>query len=160
VGGFFGALLAAVFWRTHLFQVTDWFRFSEVTKLEGYWFVRREHAEPILRLSDIALSVFPVAWLFNRAGAALIHDHPGTRATAKSLFAVAYPSSNSPAASGFGIIHGSVPRYDLGLLELLVTLVSKDGSRGRPPICVANPRAVGIRHAVPTQRAPAAVDLD
>ena len=121
VGGFFGAFLGAVIWRTHLLQVTDWIRFSRYTKLEGYWFVPRERAEPILSLADVALSVFPVAWVFNRCGSALIHDHPGRRASSKSLFAVAFPGPDSVVLDGFGVVHGSVPRYDLGLLELLIT---------------------------------------
>jgi phosphatidylglycerol:prolipoprotein diacylglycerol transferase len=121
IGGFFGAFLAAIIWRTHLFQVIDWLRLSQYTKIEGYWFVARERAEPILPLADIALSVFPVAWVFNRAGSALIHDHPGRRASAKSLLAVAFPDPDGAPLDGFGIVHGSVPRYDLGLLELLVT---------------------------------------
>ncbi len=123
VGGFFGALFAAMLWRTHRFEMTDWLRFSEISKLEGYWFVRRPRAEPIPPLSDMALSVFPAAWAFNRAGAALVHDRPGTRAPAESLLAVAYPASALPRSVGFGVLHGAVPRYDLGLLELLLLLV-------------------------------------
>ena len=121
VGGFFGALVGAIAWRTRRLQVTDWLRLSQYTKIEGYWFVPRESVEPILPVTDIALSVFPVAWVFNRAGSALIHDHLGRRASAESLFAVAFPAPNNVELLGFGIVHGSVPRYDLGLLELLVT---------------------------------------
>jgi prolipoprotein diacylglyceryltransferase len=122
VGGFFGAFLGVIIWRTHILQVTDWLRFSRHTKVEGYWFVRRERAEPILPLADVALSVFPVAWLLNRAGSALIHDHPGRRAAGGSLFAVAFPDSTVSISTGFSVVQGSVPRYDLGLLELGVTL--------------------------------------
>ena len=122
VGGFLGAFLGALIWRTHLLQVTDWLRLSRDTKIEGYWFVRRERAEPILLVADVALSVFPIAWMFNRAGSALIHDHPGRRAAARSLFAVAFPDSAATVSTGFSVVQGSVPRYDLGLLELGVTL--------------------------------------
>lgn len=123
VGGFLGAFIGAIIWRTHLFQVTDWLRFSRHAKIEGYWFVRREHPEPILPFADVTLSVFPLAWMFNRAGSALIHDHPGRRAAAESLFAVAFPDSSESLATGFRFVQGTVPRYDLGLLELVVTLL-------------------------------------
>ncbi len=46
----------------------------------------------------------PFAWLFGRAGCALVHDHPGVLSS--SALAVAYPGGS---------------RLDLGLLELLAT---------------------------------------
>jgi phosphatidylglycerol---prolipoprotein diacylglyceryl transferase len=46
----------------------------------------------------------PFAWLFGRAGCAVVHDHPGVLST--SALAVAFPGGS---------------RFDLGLLELLLT---------------------------------------
>lgn len=123
VGGFAGALLGASLWRRYTFASTTWLRLSGFVSLEGYWFVRRARSEPILALSDVTLSVFPVAWAFNRVGSAFLHDHPGSRATPGSLLAVAYPDSRSVLSDGFILVHGSVPRYDLGLLELIITLL-------------------------------------
>jgi len=123
VGGFFGALLCALLWRSRRLQVTDWLRFSRAIKIEGYWLVKRDRAQPILTLADVALSVFPLAWLFNRVGSALIHDHPGRRASVGALFAVAYPTATDLVTAGGQVIRGGGPRYDLGLLEGVVTLV-------------------------------------
>jgi prolipoprotein diacylglyceryltransferase len=91
--------------------------------IETYWFVRREQQQPVLALADVVLSIFPIAWAFNRAAAALAHDHPGMRAPAASLFAVAYPDSGEAVSIGFGFFHGSVPRYDLSLIDFAATLV-------------------------------------
>jgi phosphatidylglycerol:prolipoprotein diacylglycerol transferase len=46
----------------------------------------------------------PIAWLFGRAGCAVVHDHPGVLSS--SALAVAFPGGS---------------RFDLGLLELLLT---------------------------------------
>jgi prolipoprotein diacylglyceryltransferase len=123
VGGFFGAILAGLLWGTHGFETTVWFRVGDIVEVEGYWFVRRQHRRAVLALADVVLSVFPIGWAFNRAGSALVHDHPGTRASAHAMLAVAYPDPAAIVFSGFGVIRGGVPRYDLGLLELLVTLL-------------------------------------
>jgi phosphatidylglycerol---prolipoprotein diacylglyceryl transferase len=80
-GGFLGAVLGVLLWR----------------RLRG-------RGEPLLPLADVILSVFPVAWIFGRAGCAVAHDHPGLPAPASSWLAVAFPGG---------------PRYDLGLLEML-----------------------------------------
>lgn len=55
---------------------------------------------------DVVAFAFPFAWIFGRAGCALAHDHIGVETS--SLLAVRFPDG---------------PRFDLGLLELLWTLV-------------------------------------
>jgi phosphatidylglycerol:prolipoprotein diacylglycerol transferase len=65
--------------------------------------------------------------MFGRAGCSTVHDHPGARATADTLLAVAYPQGQRDMASvthvGFiEFIHGHDPRFDLGFLELLFTI--------------------------------------
>jgi len=123
IGGFFGAILAARLWSTHSFGATVWFRFGDMLEVGGYGFVRRQHRRAILALADVVLSVFPIGWAFNRAGTALVHDRPGTRASPEALLAVAFPDPASAVSGPFGVIHGDVPRYDLGLLELFLTLL-------------------------------------
>lgn len=63
---------------------------------------------PLLPLADIILSILPVPWILARLGCALVHDHPGRPTSATNWLAVAYPDG---------------PRYDLGLLEMLLAVV-------------------------------------
>ncbi len=59
----------------------------------------------IYRYFDIVAFAFPFAWIFGRAGCALVHDHLGIASS--SFFAVEFPGG---------------PRLDLGLLELIYTV--------------------------------------
>jgi phosphatidylglycerol:prolipoprotein diacylglycerol transferase len=65
--------------------------------------------------------------VFGRAACALKHDHPGAAASEGAWLAVAFPSPEEAqdwiANKRFGLLEGHTPRYDLGLLELLFTLV-------------------------------------
>lgn len=112
-----------------------------------YVFARRKTPEAIFAFADLILSVFPVAWIFGRSGCSSVHDHPGALATKGALFAVEYPRGFPPGMSpeavansiaarpeqykaitkttflGFiELYHGDLPRYDLGLLELMFTI--------------------------------------
>jgi phosphatidylglycerol:prolipoprotein diacylglycerol transferase len=60
---------------------------------------------PTLPYSDNIMSMFPVGWVFGRTGCATAHDHPGV--LSDSWLAVQYPGGG---------------RFDLGLLELLLTI--------------------------------------
>lgn len=122
VGGCIGAIIACLVWSRYRFCWGAWLRVSGSVQVEGYRFVRRERPETIVALADTALFVFPIVWALNRMGSALIHEHPGTRAPAGALFAVAYPRSTTLVSDGFDVVYGAVPRYDLGLLELFATL--------------------------------------
>lgn len=116
-GGFVGALLGALAWRS--------FELAPIARagVRLQWPRRRACSQPVLPLCDLLLSVFPVAWIFGRAGCSVAHDHPGALAPADSMFAVAYPE-HVPAFHGFvELIHGTAPRYDLGLLELMFSAV-------------------------------------
>ena len=83
-GGFVGALCGGLAWR--LFR-----------------------GQGILPMADVIASVFPVAWVFGRAGCASVHDHPGRISDA--WFAVKYPYGP-----------GTIGRFDLGLYECLLTI--------------------------------------
>ena len=116
--GWLGALAGVVAWR-HL-------------RWEGRRIVRRTKPQPILPFADVILSVFPIAWIFGRTGCAVVHDHPGVAAANADPLAVAFPAASPAIGDGPGthhilgpitVIQGHFPRYDLGLLELLFTIV-------------------------------------
>jgi phosphatidylglycerol:prolipoprotein diacylglycerol transferase len=77
----------------------------------------------ILPHADVVLAVFPIFWVFGRAGCAVVHDHPGKRAPADSPLAVAYGPGPSTDLGFIELRHGVEPRYDLGLLELVFAVV-------------------------------------
>ncbi len=118
-GGFLGALLAVVLWK--YVEVVDQPRSFGLVRLRV-----RERAELILPFADLVLSVFPVAWIFGRAGCAVAHDHPGVVADPGAVFAVAYgpwdPATVIHGPFGVELRNGSLPRYDLGALELFATM--------------------------------------
>jgi phosphatidylglycerol:prolipoprotein diacylglycerol transferase len=112
-GGFVGALVGIVLWKYLI--------------IEGGRLRVRERPHPILPFADLILSVFPIGWMFGRAGCSTVHDHPGARTTADTLLAVAYPlrmGEGTVTKVGFiEFIHGHDPRFDLGLLELMFTVI-------------------------------------
>ncbi|NUO48066.1 MAG: prolipoprotein diacylglyceryl transferase [Polyangiaceae bacterium] len=98
-----------------------------VGAIVGALLFRHFRREKILPLADVIMSVFPIAWIFGRTGCAMAHDHPGIRAEPGSLFAVEYGPYDVDAVGrlpfGIELRHGDAPRYDLGTLELLFTIV-------------------------------------
>jgi phosphatidylglycerol:prolipoprotein diacylglycerol transferase len=122
--GFVGAATGVVLWK--------YFDYRPTKPGGRSWFVRNRPARPILPFCDLILSVFPVAWVFGRSGCASVHDHPGSIASGYAPLAVEYPSLIPSVTEGPGrhvsfgpltFIHGLHPRYDLGLLELMYTVV-------------------------------------
>ncbi len=93
------------------------------------YILRRHPTWSIFPFADLILAIFPVAWIFGRAGCASVHDHPGARALGNTMFAVAYPfdKPHAPwrpdAITKLELVWGAYPRYDLGLLELMFTIV-------------------------------------
>ncbi|MGZ5970964.1 MAG: prolipoprotein diacylglyceryl transferase [Polyangiales bacterium] len=85
-GGFMGCLVGAFVWKA----------------------VKKEK---ILPYSDMCAAVFPVGWIFGRAGCSVAHDHPGR--LSDSSLAVDFPA---------GLFYPPGPRFDLGLLEMLLTI--------------------------------------
>jgi len=67
---------------------------------------RLRHRTPVLAYADMVAASFPVSWSFGRLGCTVAHDHPGLRSEA--WFAVRYPDGG---------------RFDLGLYELVVTII-------------------------------------
>ncbi len=128
-GGFLGALIGIVLWK--YFEAVPYKQLGPVATIPK--FRRRKEPMPVMPLADLILSVFPVAWIFGRSGCTVVHDHPGMKADPGSIFAVAYGpyktaevQSYGPVLDGHALIelrHGSTPQFDLGLLELLFTIV-------------------------------------
>jgi phosphatidylglycerol:prolipoprotein diacylglycerol transferase len=123
-GGFTGALIGILLWK--YFEAVPWGR---VPFLGGSIpkFRKREAPMPILPFADLILSVFPVAWVFGRSGCSVVHDHPGMRAEPGTLLAVAFPDRATMRAlqdvHGITFVHGNLPQFDLGLLELMFTVI-------------------------------------
>jgi phosphatidylglycerol---prolipoprotein diacylglyceryl transferase len=125
-GGFVGALIGIVLWK--YFEAVAIGR----VPLLGFTipkFRRRDRTMPILPFADIILSVFPVAWVFGRSGCSVVHDHPGMAAAPGTLLAVAFgrPERITKLLSvGTGDLElrwGTAPQFDLGLLEMMFTVV-------------------------------------
>lgn len=66
---------------------------------------RRRYRVPVLPYADNVMALLPLGWAFGRTGCATAHDHPGL--LSDSWLAVQYPGGG---------------RFDLGLLELLLTI--------------------------------------
>ncbi len=116
-GGFLGGFIGVVLWKYF-----EWHRGLH----------KRPVPLPVLPFCDLILSVFPVAWIFGRSGCSVVHDHPGALASAHTLLAVAYPGARPQFTEGPGnhwylgpitLIQGQYPRFDLGLLEVMFTVV-------------------------------------
>jgi phosphatidylglycerol:prolipoprotein diacylglycerol transferase len=107
-GGFVGAVAGGVLW-------------SFVERTPGAPFLRlRPERRSMLAVSDLVASVFPIGWMFGRAGCALVHDHLGAPAT--SALAVEFGPGPTTSYGLFAVHHGDAPRYDLGLLEVFCTI--------------------------------------
>jgi phosphatidylglycerol:prolipoprotein diacylglycerol transferase len=116
-GGFTGGLIGVLLWK--YFEVP-----------QNSWMLRkRAHPQPILPFCDLILAVFPIAWIFGRSGCSTVHDHPGVllrdaRDPLHGLLAVAYPAAGEmPPPDKFVLLSGHAPRFDLGTLELMFTIV-------------------------------------
>jgi phosphatidylglycerol:prolipoprotein diacylglycerol transferase len=108
-GGFVGAVGGAVLW-------------SFVERTPGAPFLRlRAERRSLLAVSDLVASVFPLGWMFGRAGCALVHDHLGAPTT--SPLGVRFGAGPVTSYGLFAVHHGDAPRYDLGLLEVFFTIV-------------------------------------
>jgi phosphatidylglycerol:prolipoprotein diacylglycerol transferase len=117
-GGFVGGMIGVFLWK-----YLDLAPVAHVGPFAISWFKARPKPLPILPFCDLVLSVFPVAWIFGRSGCSVVHDHPGARAPADALLAVAYGPGPADHNGPSDLIHGTAPRYDLGLLELMFTVI-------------------------------------
>ncbi len=117
-GGFVGGVIGVFMWK--YFELAPVARVGSVVI---HWFKRRPEAQPVLPFCDVILAVFPVAWIFGRSGCSVVHDHPGARAPMDALLGVGYGPGPADHFGPIELIHGTLPRYDLGLLELMFTVV-------------------------------------
>jgi phosphatidylglycerol:prolipoprotein diacylglycerol transferase len=124
-GGFIGALIGVILWK--YFEAVPVLRTPLFTLSK---FKRRAEPMPIMPFCDLILSVFPVAWIFGRSGCSVVHDHQGMKAPAGHLLAVAFGPPDPARTVRLGtenwaieLRHGSSPHFDLGLLEMMFTVV-------------------------------------
>jgi phosphatidylglycerol:prolipoprotein diacylglycerol transferase len=118
-GGFLGCALGALGWK--YVEWRRWFALGDLTVRRP---ALRAEPRPILATGDPTIAAsFPAAWVFGRLACALVHDHPGARATASSPLAVAFGPGPKTAYGFFALHWGTSPRYDLGLLELMFTVL-------------------------------------
>ncbi len=66
---------------------------------------RARYRVRVMPYADNVMSMLPIGWAFGRLGCSTVHDHPGL--LSDSWLAVRYPTGG---------------RFDLGLLELLITI--------------------------------------
>jgi phosphatidylglycerol:prolipoprotein diacylglycerol transferase len=116
-GGFIGGVTGIVLWKYFEAIPVLYTPFFTLSK-----FRRRPEPMPIIPFCDLILSVFPVAWVFGRSGCSVVHDHQGMKAPVGHFLAVMYPAQ-TPHSEKFELIYGNVPRFDLGLLEMLFTVI-------------------------------------
>ena len=120
-GGFVGGLIGVVLWK--YFEAVPVWRTPFFTLSK---FKRRALTMPIMPFCDLILSVFPVAWIFGRSGCSVVHDHQGMKAPVGHFLAVAYGPADPTRTIHLGSIElrfGSSPHFDLGLLEMMFTVV-------------------------------------
>ncbi|HEX3343529.1 MAG TPA: prolipoprotein diacylglyceryl transferase family protein [Polyangiaceae bacterium] len=115
-GGFAGAVAGGLLWK-----------YVDVRR-NGFLptFARRPRPLALLPFAEIMMATFPVTWVFARLGCALVHDHPGRLAAAGSWLALAWPTGTDDgvvhALGPLRYVYGSTSRYDLGLVECLLTI--------------------------------------
>jgi phosphatidylglycerol:prolipoprotein diacylglycerol transferase len=117
-GGFVGAFIGIALWK--YFEMENNALGVSIPRL-------RAKPYPILPFADLVLSVFPLAWIFGRAGCASVHDHIGAKAPAGTWVAVMKPfnaqDQNVTHIGFIELMHGHDLRFDLGFLEMLFTIV-------------------------------------
>jgi phosphatidylglycerol---prolipoprotein diacylglyceryl transferase len=118
-GGFTGALIGVVLWK--FYEMRPMFDVGRLLTFVRP--VRRALPLNILPYGDVVLAVFPIAWVFGRMGCTVVHDHPGLKAGAWMPLSVAYGPGPVEVFGFFELRHGNVPRYDLGLLEMLFAVL-------------------------------------
>jgi len=119
IGGFIVAHLVSVIFYYPERIAEDWRvlvnPFAGLSSFGGFlgaflaflYFTKRADIDRILYADSVALGL-AVGWIFGRTGCFTAHDHPGRHVSASFFLSVAFPDG---------------PRVDLGLYELLFTIV-------------------------------------
>ncbi len=115
-GGFVGAIVGGLMWK-----------YIEVKRRGiAVSIARRPRPLALLPVAEFMMATFPVTWVFARLGCALVHDHPGRLAPAGSWLALAWPTGPEDgvlhALGPLRFVYGSTSRYDLGLIECVLTI--------------------------------------
>ena len=134
IGGFIVAHLVSVIFYYPERIAEDWRvlinPFAGLSSFGGFlgaflaylYFTKKAKVDRLLYADSVALGL-SVGWIFGRSGCFTAHDHPGRRIAASFPLSVAFPDG---------------PRIDLGLCELLFTIVLtailfKYNRKPRPP---------------------------
>ena len=119
IGGFIVAHLVSVIFYYPERIAEDWRvlvnPFAGLSSFGGFlgaflaflYFTKRADIDRLLYADSVALGL-AVGWIFGRTGCFTAHDHPGRHVSASFFLSVAFPDG---------------PRIDLGLYELLFTIV-------------------------------------
>jgi phosphatidylglycerol:prolipoprotein diacylglycerol transferase len=119
IGGFIVAHLVSVIFYYPERIAEDWRvlinPFAGLSSFGGFlgafiafmYFTKRAGVDRLLYADSVALGL-AVGWIFGRSGCSTAHDHPGRHVPASFFLSVNYPDG---------------PRVDLGLYELLFTIV-------------------------------------
>ncbi|MCC6748063.1 MAG: prolipoprotein diacylglyceryl transferase [Deltaproteobacteria bacterium] len=74
--------------------------------LGAYWYFARRRKVSLLEYADAIIFGLMPGWIFGRLGCTVVHDHPGR-----------------PTSFFMGVKCGALPEHDLGLYEMLYTIV-------------------------------------
>jgi len=125
IGGFIVAHLVSVIFYYPERIAEDWKvlinPFAGLSSFGGFlgaflaflYFTKKAGIDRLHYADSVALGL-AVGWIFGRTGCFSAHDHPGRRVSASFFLSVNYPGPDPQ--------HG-IPRIDLGLYELLFTIV-------------------------------------
>ncbi len=156
IGGFIVAHLVSVIFYFPERIAEDWTvlfnPFAGLSSFGGFlgaflaflYFTKKAEIPRLPYADSVALGL-SIGWIFGRTGCFTAHDHPGRHVSASFFLSVNYPEG---------------PRIDLGLYELLFTIVMTAilfayNRKPRPPGRIIAPRGAALRAGALRARFPA-----